>query len=150
MKIKNSNVIKIMQTIIFLTIFIYFKLCTLSSSAVEPHQVGPLSVNYIIVIKEITVLKTNRNQVFRRGCLFVDYRKETVGRRRARAFLCPSPSRRLHSHIAALRQERRSPIPLPHGPAPPLLCFAHRVLISSHSTTTAPRRVSISRSILNI
>jgi len=40
----------------------------------------------------------------------------------------PALSRRLHFPFAALRQGRRRPFPLPHGPAPPLLFFARRFI----------------------
>ena len=38
----------------------------------------------------------------------------------------PALSRSLHFSLAALRQGRRRPFPLPHGPAPPLLFLARR------------------------
>jgi len=49
-------------------------------------------------------------------------------RRRARAFLCPALSHRLHFLFVVLRQGRRWPFPLPHGPAPPVLFLARRFL----------------------
>jgi hypothetical protein len=40
----------------------------------------------------------------------------------------PALSCRLHFPFAALRQGRRRPFPLPHGPAPPLLFLARRFI----------------------
>jgi hypothetical protein len=51
-----------------------------------------------------------------------------VCRRRARAFLYSSPVTPPAFSLAALRQGRRRPFPLPHGPAPPLLFLARRFI----------------------
>jgi len=51
-----------------------------------------------------------------------------VCRGRDRAFLCSNPVTAPAFSLSALKQGRRRPFPLPHGPAPPLLCLARRFI----------------------
>ena len=62
-----------------------------------------------------------------------------VCRRRARAFLCSSPVTPPAFALAALRQGRRHPFPLPHGPAPPLL-FLARFFLSTNIPGLPPQK----------
>lgn len=62
-----------------------------------------------------------------------------VRRDRARAFPCSSPVTVPAFSLAVLRQGRRRPFPLPHGPASPLLFFARRFSPPT-SPATRPRK----------